>query len=317
MSIKDNSQTGDGIGEALIPVINKLQDIFSQVSGDFKFDLPQVVVVGSQSSGKSSVLEALVGRDFLPRGGDIVTRRPLLLQLIKSPVLRSQGSDEWGEFLHLPGVKFDDFNEIRKEIAQETDRLVGHSKDVSDVPIRLKIFSPKVLTMTLVDLPGLTRIPVGDQPQDIESRIRDMVMSHISKPNCIILAVSPANADLATSDALQIAQIADPEGVRTIGVMTKLDIMDRGTDASFILSNRHVPLRLGYVGVVLRCQHDILMGTSMSSAREVEKAFFKEHKEYKDVLGRCGISNLAKCLNQILAQHIRRILPDLRRGIHH
>lgn len=72
-------------------------------------------------------------------------------------------------------------------------------------------------TMTLVDLPGLTRIPVGDQPSNIEQRIREMVLEYIRRPHCLILAVTPANVDLATSDALQLAQVADPEGVRTIG----------------------------------------------------------------------------------------------------
>lgn len=128
------------------------------------------------------------------------------------------------------------------------------NKGVSDKQIRLKISSPNVLNMTLVDLPGITKVPVGDQPSDIESRIRKMIMSHIRQPNCIILAVTPANADLATSDALQLAREADPTGFRTIGVITKLDIMDRGTDASNFLLGKVVPLKLGYVGVVNRCQ---------------------------------------------------------------
>lgn len=66
--------------------------------------------------------------------------------------------------------------------------------------------------MTLIDLPGITKVPVGDQPSDIEARIRRMIMAHINNENCIILAVSPANSDLATSDALQIAKLADPTG---------------------------------------------------------------------------------------------------------
>ncbi|GFH20903.1 dynamin-type G domain-containing protein, partial [Haematococcus lacustris] len=148
------------LGDSLIPVINRLQDIFSQVTVDLKLSLPQVAVVGSQSSGKSSVLESLVGRDFLPRGSDIVTRRPLVLQLVKSNST-SNGMTEWGEFLHVPGKLFYEFDKIRQEIQAETDRVVGTNKNVSDKPIRLKVFSPHVLTMTLVDLPGMTKVPVG------------------------------------------------------------------------------------------------------------------------------------------------------------
>jgi len=217
-----------------VPLINKLQDIFASAGLEelSDIDLPQIAVVGSQSSGKSSVLEALVGRDFLPRGPEICTRRPLLLQLVHTPTNpRSNAPSEWGEFLHRPGERFTDFEEIRREIDQETNRVTGTNKAVSDQQIRLKICSPNVLTMTLVDLPGITRVPVGDQPKDIEKQIRNMILSYIKRDSCLILAVSPANSDLANSDALTLAQLVDPEGLRTIGVITKLDIMDRGTDA--------------------------------------------------------------------------------------
>ena len=96
---------------------------------------------------------------------------------------------------------------------------------ISPQPINLRIFSPNVLTLTLVDLPGLTKVPVGDQPRDIEKQIRDMLMKYISKPSCIILAVTAANTDLANSDGLKLAREVDPEGTRTIGVLTKVDLM--------------------------------------------------------------------------------------------
>ena len=99
---------GSSIMESLIPVINKLQDVFNTVGAD-SIQLPQIVIVGSQSSGKSSVIESLVGRSILPRGTGIVTRRPLILQLVYTPkddrVHRSaeRGTiehEEWAEFLH-------------------------------------------------------------------------------------------------------------------------------------------------------------------------------------------------------------------------
>lgn len=152
---------------------------------------------------------------------------------------------EWGEFLHLPGKKFYDFTEIRKEIEKETELKVGKNAGISDQPINLRIFSPKVLTLTLVDLPGLTKVPVGDQPKDIERLIRDMILKYITKPNAIILAVTAANTDLANSDGLKLAREVDPEGVRTIGVLTKVDLMDSGTDVIDILAGRVIPLRLG------------------------------------------------------------------------
>ncbi|RWR83149.1 dynamin-related protein 3A-like protein [Cinnamomum micranthum f. kanehirae] len=314
-----SSTPGNPLGHAMIPMVNKLQDIFAQLGSSSTIDLPQVAVVGSQSSGKSSVLEALVGRDFLPRGSDICTRRPLVLQLVHSTRRGGAGGgedeSEWGEFLHLPGKRFFDFADIRREIHAETEREAGVNKGVSDKQIRLKVFSPNVLNITLVDLPGITKVPVGDQPSDIEARIRTMILSYIKHDTCIILAVTPANSDLANSDALQMARIADPDGSRTIGVITKLDIMDRGTDARNFLLGNVIPLRLGYVGVVNRSQEAIMQKHSIKEALAYEEDFFRKNAVYHGLSDRCGIPQLAKKLNQILVQHIKTVLPGLKARI--
>lgn len=317
---QQSSAAPGSIGQSVIPILNKLQDIFAQLGSQSTIDLPQVAVVGSQSSGKSSVLEALVGRDFLPRGSDICTRRPLVLQLVHRPrataeSIATEGVEEWGEFLHLPRKKFFDFAEIRREIQAETDREVGRNKGVSEKQIRLKIFSPNVLNITLVDLPGITKVPVGDQPSDIEAKIRTMILTYIKHETCIILAVSPANADLANSDALQMARIADPDGSRTIGVISKLDIMDKGTDARNFLLGKVIPLRLGYIGVVNRSQEDINKNLSIKDALAREEMFFRNQPVYHGLSHCCGIPHLAKKLNQILVQHIRTVLPGLKSRI--
>ncbi|XP_021728216.1 dynamin-related protein 3B-like [Chenopodium quinoa] len=312
-------QKASSLGQTLIPVVNKLQDICSQSGVSIPINLPQVAVVGSQSSGKSSVIEALVGRDFLPRGPDVVTRRPLMLHLIQTKVNNGGGDGggevEYGEFLHFPGRKFYDFSEIRNEIQAETEREAGGNRGISEKTISLKIYSPNVLDITLIDLPGITRVPVGDQPSDIEARIRTMIMKYIRHPSCLILAVTPANSDLANSDALQIAGNADPDGKRTIGVITKLDIMDRGTDARNLLLGKVIPLQLGYVGVVNRSQEDIMRNRSIKDALAAEERFFRSHPEYVNLADRCGVPQLAKKLNQILVQHIRECLPALKSAI--
>ncbi|KAG5979043.1 vacuolar protein sorting-associated protein 1 [Claviceps digitariae] len=322
--------TPGGISDpALIQLVNKLQDVFSTVGVNNPIDLPQIVVVGSQSSGKSSVLENIVGRDFLPRGNGIVTRRPLVLQLNNRPA-QSNGikpdevsnaddtaanADEWGEFLHIPGQKFYDFGKIREEIARETEAKVGKNAGISPSPINLRIYSPNVLTLTLVDLPGLTKVPVGDQPRDIERQIREMVLKYIGKSNAIILAVTSANIDLANSDGLKLAREVDPEGQRTIGVLTKVDLMDEGTDVIDILSNRVIPLRLGYVPVVNRGQRDIDNKKAINVALESEKAFFENHKAYRNKSSYCGTPYLARKLNLILMMHIKQTLPDIKARI--
>jgi len=300
----------------LIPVINRLQDVFNSLGTD-PIDLPQIVVVGSQSSGKSSVLEHIVGKDFLPRGSGIVTRRPLVLQLNHLPpeVNKVNGPEsevEWGEFLHKPNEMFYDFQKIREEIERETERLTGKNKALSPLPINLKIYSPFVLNLTLVDLPGMTKVPVGDQPQDIEIQIKKMIMTFIQKPNSIILAITAANSDLSNSDALQLSKEVDPEGNRTIGVLTKLDIMDKGTDALEMLMGKVIPLKLGFIGVVNRSQQDIITKKSIRDALKSEDDFFSNHPTYKNLSSRCGTALLTKTLNKILIQHIRDCLPELK-----
>nr|BCZ08076.1 dynamin-2 [Xenotoca eiseni] len=291
--------------EDLIPLINKLQDAFSSIGQSCNLDLPQIAVVGGQSAGKSSVLENFVGRDFLPRGSGIVTRRPLILQLVNCKA-------EYAEFLHCKGRKFVDFDEVRMEIEAETDRLTGSNKGISPIPINLRVYSPNVLNLTLIDLPGMTKVAVGDQPQDIEHQIRDMLLQFITKESCLILAVTPANTDLANSDALKIAKEVDPQGLRTIGVITKLDLMDEGTDARDILENKLLPLRRGYIGVVNRSQKDIDGKKDIRAALAAERKFFLSHPAYRHIAERMGTPHLQKTLNQQLTNHIRDTLPGLR-----
>ncbi|XP_039289608.1 dynamin isoform X5 [Nilaparvata lugens] len=291
--------------EQLIPIVNKLQDAFTQLGVHMQLDLPQIAVVGGQSAGKSSVLENFVGRDFLPRGSGIVTRRPLILQLINS-------ATEHAEFLHCKGKKFTDFDEVRREIEGETDRITGSNKGISNIPINLRVYSPNVLNLTLIDLPGMTKVPIGDQPADIEHQIRAMIMQFIKRDNSLILAVTPANQDLANSDALKLAKDVDPAGVRTIGVITKLDLMDEGTDAREILENKLLPLRRGYIGVVNRSQKDIEGRKDIMAALGAERKFFLSHPSYRHMADRLGTPYLQRVLNQQLTNHIRDTLPGLR-----
>ncbi|KAI8079797.1 Dynamin central region-domain-containing protein [Halteromyces radiatus] len=290
-----------------IELINKIQDVLTSIGGG-DLDLPQIITVGSQSSGKSSVLENIVQRDFLPRGSGIVTRRPLVLQL----VTLANDAPDYAEFLHVPKQKFFDFDMVRMEIEQDTARVTASNKGISRQPIHLKIYSKHVLNLTLIDLPGLTQLPIDDQPADIEHQIRQLVLDYISKPNSIILAVTPANTDLANSDSLKLARQVDPTGRRTLGVVTKLDLMDAGTHALDILSGRFFPLKLGFVGVVNRSQQDILTKKPMKEALKAEERFFQRHPAYRSVANQSGTLFLTKQLNNILIAHIRESLPDLR-----
>ncbi|KAF5916624.1 hypothetical protein HPG69_005419 [Diceros bicornis minor] len=242
---------------------------------------------------------------------------------------------EYAEFLHCKGKKFTDFDEVRHEIEAETDRVTGMNKGISSIPINLRVYSPHVLNLTLIDLPGITKVPVGDQPPDIEYQIREMIMQFITRENCLVLAVTPANTDLANSDALKLAKEVDPQekkrkmssselvrtphcgysllkSLRTIGVITKLDLMDEGTDAREVLENKLLPLRRGYVGVVNRSQKDIDGKKDIKAAMLAERKFFLSHPAYRHIADRMGTPHLQKVLNQQLTNHIRDTLPNFR-----
>ncbi|KAF7828523.1 dynamin-related protein 1E-like [Senna tora] len=312
--------------ESLIGLVNRIQRACT-VLGDYGGDsalptlweaLPSVAVVGGQSSGKSSVLESIVGRDFLPRGSGIVTRRPLVLQLHKI----EEGLQEYAEFLHLPKKKLTDFSMVRKEIQDETDRMTGKSKQISPVPINLSIYSPNglsdnhpfffvVVNLTLIDLPGLTKVAVEGQPESIVQDIDNMVRSYVDKPNCLILAITPANQDIATSDAIKIAREVDPTGEKTYGVLTKLDLMDKGTNALEVLEGRSYRLQHPWVGIVNRSQADINKNVDMIASRQREREFFACSPDYGHLASQMGSEYLAKLLSKHLESVIRARLPGI------
>ncbi|KAI4180805.1 MAG: hypothetical protein LQ346_006914 [Caloplaca aetnensis] len=207
--------------------------------------LPSIVVIGSQSSGKSSVLEAVVGHEFLPKGSNMITRRPIELTLVNTP----DATAEYGEFPALGLGKITDFSHIQKTLT-DLNLAVPAAECVSDDPIQLSIYSPNVPDLSLIDLPGYIQVSGLDQPPELKQKIADLCDKYIQPPN-VILAISAADVDLANSTALRASRRVDPRGERTIGVVTKMDLVEPSRGAS-ILGDRKYPLRLGYVGVVSR-----------------------------------------------------------------
>ncbi|KAI0264439.1 P-loop containing nucleoside triphosphate hydrolase protein [Gloeopeniophorella convolvens] len=211
--------------------------------------LPSIVVIGSQSSGKSSVLEAIVGHEFLPKGNNMVTRRPIELTLIHTPAGPNGQAVEYGEFPSLGLGKITDFGQIQKTLT-DLNLAVPASEAVSDDPIDLRIYSPNVPDLTLIDLPGYVQIASLDQPESLKQKIAALCEKYIREPN-IVLAVCAADVDLANSPALRASRKVDPLGLRTLGVITKMDLVPPEQGATILSGNRY-PLHLGYVGVVCK-----------------------------------------------------------------
>ena len=273
--------------------------------------LPRICSLGTQSSGKSSVLESIVGLDFLPRGDGVVTRRPLELRLC-----HINSGEPWAIFEERKGQKFTDFVKVRETIEALTDEVCKTEKNIVDKPIVLNVYSQTCPDLTLVDLPGVTRVPVGNQPKNIEEITKNMAIRYIEDPLTIILCVIAANTDIATSDGLKLAREIDTTGSRTIGVLTKLDIMDAGTDARKALMNEEIPLKLGYVGVKNRSKQDLMNKLSMAETSRKEREFFKSHPVYRNMpSGYLGTDILINKLTKIYFKIIRENLPRIIKAI--
>ena len=291
----------------LINLVDQLRDCGVQEY----IQLPRIASLGTQSSGKSSVLESIVGLDFLPRGDGVVTRRPLELRLN-----HTMDGKPWAIFDERRGEKFTDFNKVRETIEALTDEVCAGEKNIVDKPIVLNVYSPTCPDLTLIDLPGITRVPVGKQPKNIEEITKNMARRYCEDPLTIILCVIAANSDIATSDGLKMAKELDKNGSRTLGVLTKLDIMDKGTDAKKVLLNQEIPLTLGYIAVKNRSKQDLINKLSMEETTKKEKEFFKNHPIYKHLDQKFfGNDVLIQKLTKILFRIIRDNLPGIIKSI--
>uniref|UniRef100_A0A671L4H3 Interferon-induced GTP-binding protein Mx3-like n=1 Tax=Sinocyclocheilus anshuiensis TaxID=1608454 RepID=A0A671L4H3_9TELE len=295
--------------ESVRPLI-ELIDSLKLIGLDEDIGLPSIAVVGDQSSGKSSVLEALSGV-ALPRGSGIVTRCPLELKLQKLK------NGPWSGIISYSGHRetFNDPLKVDTLVREAQNKLAGKAVGICDELITLEISSPDVCDLTLIDLPGITRVPVHDQPEDIGDQIKTLILKYIAKSETIILVVVPCNVDIATTEALRMAQKVDPEGLRTLAILTKPDLIDRGAEIEVlnIVQGKVIPLSKGYIIVRCRGQSDINDRIPFDKAMEAELKFFRNHHYFSSLLddGKASAQCLADKLTKELADHIKKSLPSL------
>uniref|UniRef100_A0A672ZBC3 Interferon-induced GTP-binding protein Mx n=1 Tax=Sphaeramia orbicularis TaxID=375764 RepID=A0A672ZBC3_9TELE len=277
--------------------------------------LPAIAVIGDQSSGKSSVLEALSGV-ALPRGSGIVTRCPLELKM-----KRQKSGEEWyGKISYQDHEEdIDDPADVEKKIKEAQNEMAGIGLGISDELISLEIASPDVPDLTLIDLPGIARVAVKGQPENIGDQIKRLISKFIKKQETISLVVVPCNVDIATTEALKMAQEVDPDGERTLGILTKPDLVDKGTEETVvdIVHNEVIHLKKGYMIVRCRGQKEITEKVSLTDAIEREEAFFKDHTFFNALYddGHATIPKLAEKLTLELVHHIEKSLPRLEEQI--
>ncbi|KAL4426302.1 hypothetical protein ABPG74_006559 [Tetrahymena malaccensis] len=286
-------------------VINSLRDF--KIESDI--ELPKIVVVGVQSSGKSSLLEQIVQIDFLPRGTGVVTRCPLEIRLIEERN-QNQNFKPYAYFFQEVDNKYEDFEEVKQRIQTITKQKAGNGKQIVDDMITLTIVQTKCPTLTLIDLPGMTLNSTEDQV-NVQKITEDMTLKYINQESTIILCVIPINQDLENSLALKHARDVDRNGKRTIGVLTMIDIMNPGTDCEKVLKNEQIRLQHGYYGMKPRNQNDINDNITVDQAIQIEQEYFSNHKIYNKFSQRTGTSALTRKLSELLEEHIRRFLPSI------
>ncbi|KAK6521139.1 dynamin-like GTPase mgm1 [Arthrobotrys conoides] len=292
----------------------EIRTILQKVGQTGALTLPSIVVIGSQSSGKSSVLEAIVGHEFLPKGANMVTRRPIELTLVNTP----DSPVEYGEFPTLNLGKITDFSHIQRTLT-DLNLAVPEKDCVSDDPIRLTIYSKNVPDLSLIDLPGYIQLSALDQPDELKAKIFQLCDKYIQPPN-VILAVSAADVDLANSTALRASRRVDPRGERTIGVITKMDLVDPDRGSS-ILRDKNYPLRLGYVGVVCRVPHSGGLFSRqvnvLNAITKNENAFFGQHPQFSGEAGvTVGTYSLRRKLMEVLEATMAQSLQGTSDAIH-
>ncbi|XP_067672973.1 interferon-induced GTP-binding protein Mx-like [Haliotis asinina] len=302
--------------------VRPLIDLVDKLRGyglDTDINLPAVAVIGDQSAGKSSVLEAMSGVQ-LPRGTGIVTRCPLEMRM-----KHSEDEDTWeGKIMYkdkhdMPHEEVILNRESVGDLVRKAQKeMTDSAKGISDELITLEVTSSDVPDLTVIDLPGIARNAVEGQPFDIEARIKNMIRRYIERQETIILAVLQCNVDIATCEALKMAKEFDDEGGRTLGVLTKPDLLDKGAETSVmrILNNMEFTLSKGYIIVKCRGQEAVSEGQSLKQALDVEEDFFKSHRHFSSLRpSQWGIPNLSERLSRELKKHIKKLLPELKEEV--
>ncbi|THU70050.1 hypothetical protein C4D60_Mb08t20940 [Musa balbisiana] len=267
-------------------------------------ELPTIVVVGDQSSGKSSVLESIAGIS-LPRGQGICTRVPLIMRLQNDP----SAQEPHLQLEYQGKVVTTSESAVPQAINAATNEIAGTSKGISDVPITLIVKKKGVPDLTMVDLPGITRVPVHGQPENIYEQISQIIMKYITPKESIILNVLSATVDFPTCESIRMSQRVDKSGERTLAVVTKADKAPEGLLEK--VTSDDVNIGLGYV-----CVRNRVGNETYEEARDEEMKLFKEHPLLscmdKSIV---GVQMLAQKLTQIQTASIAKCLPDIAKKI--
>ncbi|KAE9547206.1 hypothetical protein FO519_009582 [Halicephalobus sp. NKZ332] len=301
-------------------VYHLIIDVTTRYNMTGKISLPHIVVVGTESTGKTSLINRIVNKDFLPSGTGIVTRMPIKIGLIRTPLddpRRRESKvehDDWAEIDQDPKI-YTDFNEVSNRLRNIMNQQAGTG--VTNKPIVIRIYSESALNLSMIDLPGLVTNKIAGQPEDIPKQIEDMVTEYIRDPNTIILCVLPANVPESNWKAYQVVHDIDPFGERTIAALTKIDEIGEGDSADEKLLGKNINFKLGIVGICNRSQRQLDEGQTIDETARLEQDYFR--KKYPKFVSTCGIKYLIKRMNELLVNKIKadwpRVMTTLQKNL--
>ena len=320
---KESTMLTNVVDASVGPIIN-LIDQLRAVGIEKDIQIPQIAVMGDQSSGKSSVLESVSGIPF-PRGSGLVTRCATELRMKKAPQGTAWSATiklSWSQPQPSSAGKVDSYEEIGERISKLTEALLlargTHATFEAEHSIVIDLIAPNVPDLTVIDLPGIVRTQVTGQTGDVMKDVDHLLDRYLKQERTIILCVIPSNVDIATVDILERAHKVDPEGVRTIGVLTKPDTIGEGNEEEVlqVVQGLRKPLKLGYLMVKNRSQKQIDDGITLIDARDLEMSFFNHHSHFSTVNASFfGVENLMSRLTSVLVARIQEGLPSMRKEI--
>ena len=299
----------------LISISNKLSQLdFNHIS------IPQLVTCGSQSAGKSSVINSILCLDILPTDSKMCSRCPVKLELTyhdSSNIIINIGSYEYSQFqsfknFDLESITQENQNIIKNTIIQFQNQYAGDSLNISDKEIVIRISSNQMPNLTIIDLPGMISLTQEDKGQSatIVDDIKDLIKLYITQENTIILAIMPARVDLETDNSLAFIKQYDCDFNRTVGILTKVDLMNEKSHICDYLSNnisKSLQLGYGYFGIKFTPNVDL------NQNKILEQTYFNQHCDYSKLSdkSKLGINNLVGFLSNILLDKIKSIIPSL------
>jgi len=294
-------------------------------------DLPEIIVCGDQSAGKSSVLEAISGMRFPTKDGlctrfvtELVLRRgqntSTKVSITPGETRYDKEKDDLEHWQPRSSIDSDGLEAVTEEAMEAME--VPEARKFYDDILRIELTGPNQPHLTMVDLPGLFRAGNKEQSDTDVDTVRSMVEKYMARPRSIILAVVSAKNEYVLQEVTSMARHADPEGLRTMGLITKPDTLDVGSDSEAywvrLAQNTEVELRLGWH--ILRNRNFEQRAWTSAQRDATEKEFFSRGIWTDVNPEHCGVEALRIRLSSVLKDQILSQLPslvqDVENGIH-